>query len=259
MHMLFEAVSRATIPSIRLPSRDTHVPNVDDSSIGMIIVACVVPITVVSTIFAFSRLFVKGWIQRRLQFDDGILFAAVAAGWTATGTTLKAVALGNGRHTTMLTDRQKEEILGWTVMAFSFGIISLALPKLAVVALINRVLNPNRLHRIFLWALVVLCAAGLLGNLVGLIAQCPPEFEVQMSYTKMACLGPEKAVGYSISTSGISAATNGYLAAYVALSVRKLKITRRKRIALGIALVLGMFCYSGQPVNLAVQMNQQIL
>ncbi|WQF86590.1 hypothetical protein CDEST_11604 [Colletotrichum destructivum] len=246
MYLLYKTIARATIPPLPILSPDADLSDdADNHSIGAVIVASVVPITIISTLFAFARLFVKGWIQRRIQYDDGILLLAVASGWTATGTTLKAVALGNGKHVATLTDEQKEEALRWTAMAFAFGIVALALPKLAIVALINRILNPKRLHRFFLWSLVLLCAVGLLGNVVGLFAQCPQEAVVQITFTRTACLGPERAVAYSISTSvspttAISAATNGYLAVYVAFSVRRLKITRRKRVALAISLVLGL-------------------
>ncbi|TQN65393.1 hypothetical protein CSHISOI_10045, partial [Colletotrichum shisoi] len=264
-HLLYKTIARAAIPPLPILSPDADLSDdADNHSIGAVIVASVVPTTIVSTPFAFARLFVKGWIQRRVQYDDGLLLLAVASGWTATGTTLKAVALGNGKHVATLTDEQKEEALRWTVVTFAFGIVALALPKLTIVALINRILNPKRLHRFFLWALVLLCAVGLLGNVVGLFAQCPQEAVVQITLTKTACLGPERAVAYSISTSGelghwslsptkptsrllttspttaISAATNGYLAVYVAFSVRRLKITRRKRVALAISLVLGL-------------------
>ncbi|KAJ0158450.1 hypothetical protein CTA2_11553 [Colletotrichum tanaceti] len=240
MYLLDKTIARATIPVFPILSPDADSDDVNTHSIGTIIVASVVPITIVSTLFAFARLFVKGWIQRRIQYDDGILLLAVASGWTATGTTLKAVALGNGKHAATLTDEQKEATLRWTAMSFAFGIVAVALPKLAIVAQINRILNPRRLHRSFLWVLVLICAVGLMGNVVGLLTQCPRDEVVQITFTKTACLGPERAVAYSISTSAISAATNGYLAVYVAFSVRRLKITRRKRVALAIALVLGL-------------------
>ncbi|KAK1515852.1 uncharacterized protein CCOS01_13050 [Colletotrichum costaricense] len=242
MYLLYKTITRATIPPFPILPRDVDPSDdvVDNHDISAIIVATVVPTTIISTLFAFARMYVKGWIQRRIQYDDGILLAAVVAGWTATGTTLKAVALGNGKHVGMLTDEQKEETLRWTIFSFGFGIIALALPKLAVVALMNRLLNPRRLHRLFLWTLGLLCCVGLLGNVIGLFAECPQEAVVNITYTKTACLGPERAVAYSISTSGISAATNAYLAIYVALSVRRLKIARRKRLAITISLVLGL-------------------
>ncbi|KAK1446625.1 hypothetical protein CCUS01_12258 [Colletotrichum cuscutae] len=242
MYLLYKTIARATIPPFPILPRDVDPTDdvVDNHDISAIIVASVVPTTIISTLFAFARLYVKGWVQRRIQYDDGILLAAVVAGWTATGTTLKAVALGNGKHVNMLTDEQKEETLRWTIFSFGFGIIALALPKLAVVALMNRLLNPRRLHRLFLWTLGLLCCVGLLGNVIGLFAECPQEAVVNITYTKTACLGPERAVAYSISTSGISAATNAYLAIYVALSVRRLKIARRKRLAITISLVLGL-------------------
>ncbi|KAK7456618.1 hypothetical protein Landi51_01894 [Colletotrichum acutatum] len=177
MYLLYKTITRATIPPFPILPRDVDPSDdvVDNHDISAIIVATVIPTTIISTLFAFARLYVKGWIQHRIQYDDGILLAAVVAGWTATGTTLKAVALGNGKHVNMLTDEQKEETLRWTIFSFGFGIIALALPKLAVVALMNRLLNPRRLHRLFLWTLGLLCCVGLLGNVIGLFAECPQE------------------------------------------------------------------------------------
>ncbi|KXH47333.1 hypothetical protein CSIM01_05270 [Colletotrichum simmondsii] len=223
MYLLYKTITRATIPPFPLLPRDVDPTDdvVDNHDISAIIVASVVPTTIISTLFAFARLYVKGWVQHRIQYDDGILLAAVVAGWTATGTTLKAVALGNGKHVNMLTDEQKEETLRWTILSFGFGIIALALPKLAVVALMNRLLNPRRLHRLFLWTLGLLCCVGLLGNVIGLFAECPQEAVVNITYTKTACLGPERAVAYSISTSVL-----GLLALFTAL----FKCTRLKSL-----------------------------
>ncbi|KAF4909525.1 hypothetical protein CGCVW01_v011942 [Colletotrichum viniferum] len=169
MHLLYKALTSASIPPLPLPPRDyaDSAEDVDTHSIGGVIVASVVPATAISTMFALSRLFVRGWIQKKVHFDDGILLAAVISGWTSTATTLKAVAIGHGRHVASLSDHQKEAILHWTVMAFSFGIFALILPKIAVVALMNRLLQPKRGQRLFLWALVAFCSLGLLGNVLG--------------------------------------------------------------------------------------------
>ncbi|KAF6820592.1 integral membrane protein [Colletotrichum plurivorum] len=246
MHLLYKALltSTTTTPTISLPFLPRDAGSADDvdgmdHSIGGIIVASVVPATAISTMFALSRLFVRGWIQKRVHFDDGILLAAVVSGWTSTATTLKAVSIGHGRHVALLNDMQKEAILHWTIMAFSFGIFALVLPKLAVVALINRLLQPKRAQRVFLWALGVFCGLALIGNVVGLYSQCSP-VQDEMSFMTKACLGPDMAVEYSISTSAISAATNAYLAVYVALSIRKVHFARRKKIGLAISLVLGL-------------------
>ncbi|KAF4818286.1 hypothetical protein CGCSCA5_v005250 [Colletotrichum siamense] len=206
MHLLYKALTSASIPPLPLPPRDyaDSAEDVDTHSIGGVIVASVVPATAISTMFALSRLFVRGWIQKKVHFDDGILLAAVISGWTSTATTLKAVAIGHGRHVASLSDHQKEEILHWTVMAFSFGIFALILPKIAVVALMNRLLQPKRGQRLFLWALVAFCSLGLLGNVLGLYTQCSPS-QAEMSFMTKACLGPDMAVEYSISTSDDSA------------------------------------------------------
>jgi hypothetical protein len=227
---------------------------------GPVIIATVVPLTVISTVFAGARLFVKGRMLRRMQLDDGVLAASVVrsnfqlvmdllstltitvavctvfhasctiaivvskqtkhettdslstphpqvSSWISTATAIAAVRMGHGRHQTQLTTAQKEQIVHWTAAGFAFGIMSFALPKLVAVSLIGRVLNPNRLHRVFLWLLVGLCCVALFGNIIGLFAQCVPKDEVRgdgdhVSILSTACLGPNRAVRYSVSTSG---------------------------------------------------------
>ena len=61
------------------------------------------------------------------------------------------VALGYGRHTAVITDRLSLVLL-LNNIDFLLGIMSFSLPKLAVVALLNRLFNPSLYHRIVLWA-----------------------------------------------------------------------------------------------------------
>ena len=67
------------------------------------------------------------------------------------------VALGYGRHTAVITDRLSLVLL-LNNIDFLLGIMSFSLPKLAVVALLNRLFNPSLYHRIVLWGLTGLVA-----------------------------------------------------------------------------------------------------
>ncbi|KAI4618412.1 hypothetical protein J4E80_005010 [Alternaria sp. BMP 0032] len=69
------------------------------------------------------------------------------------GLTIAAVQAGNGRHFSVLTDEQRSGAILYTLAGFPPGIFSFGIPKLAVVALLTRITNPSRKHRIFLWAM----------------------------------------------------------------------------------------------------------
>jgi hypothetical protein len=60
------------------------------------------------------------------------------------------------------------------MVGFLPGVMSFGLPKFAVVALLTRILNASRSHRVFLWCMTGLCMVSLLGCIVILFAQCTP-------------------------------------------------------------------------------------
>lgn len=74
----------------------------------------------------------------------------------------------------MLDTEGKSGAILWTIVGFCPGVMSFGLPKLAVIHLLTRLMNTGRAHKIFLWALGILCNLGLLGCVVLLFVQCSP-------------------------------------------------------------------------------------
>ena len=62
----------------------------------------------------------------------------------------------------------------WNMISFIFGIISFAIPKLAVAALLHRILNPSLIQRIIVWGLVILVAIIALINILIYVTMCNP-------------------------------------------------------------------------------------
>lgn len=88
------------------------------------------------------------------------------------GLTTAAVRAGNGRHFALLTDEQKSGAVLYTIAGFCPGIFSFGVPKLAVVALLTRITNPSRRHKMFLWSMTGSCLFILFGCVIILFAQC---------------------------------------------------------------------------------------
>jgi hypothetical protein len=95
-------------------------------------------------------------------------------GYIALGLTIAAVKSGNGRHFANLTDEQRSGAILYTLAGFCPGILSFAIPKLAVVALLVQITNPSRKHRIFLWCMTIGCLLVLFGCVIIIFAQCNP-------------------------------------------------------------------------------------
>jgi hypothetical protein len=123
--------------------------------------------------------------------------------WACTAVAIVATTYGNGKHFDTLSLNEMQGAIFWTILGFPFGIMAFAIPKLAVVALLQRLLNPNRWHRIFLWVLASLCTGALLGCVVILFAQCSPaESQWTFSITEKTCIDKWILVDYAIFAGG---------------------------------------------------------
>ncbi|KAK2770912.1 integral membrane protein [Colletotrichum kahawae] len=128
-------------------------PERDAENKGPTALGIVISVSALSTVFAAARLFVRGKILGKVHLDDYLIIASVICGWVNVGTAIAAVAHGNGRHFDILDTEQKQGAILWTIAGFPAGVMSFGLPKLAVVALLTRIMNPSKGHKIFLWAM----------------------------------------------------------------------------------------------------------
>lgn len=172
---------------------------------------------------------------------------------------------GYGQHKINLESRSAELALMWNMISFIFGIISFAIPKLAVAALLHRILNPNLTQRIILWGLVSLVAVIALVNILIYVTMCDPPQALWKS--SMVLSGEAKCrdiwilINYATFNGGercsmglvilvivtdyrhawtaFSAFVDLSLAIYPGVVLFKLQMSLRKKIALTAALGLG--------------------
>jgi hypothetical protein len=174
-------------------------------------------------------------------------------GWASVTFSIMAVRSGNGKHFALLTDEQKSGAILWTMVGFCPGILSFGIPKLAVIALLSRLMNPSRKHRIFLWTLGVFCVLSLLGCVVVLFGRCTPsrslwDFDVQPE----SCFDVWILVNYAIYAGTFSAFTDLYLAVYPAIVLFSLRMNLRKKLALSGALGVGSM-YGARSICISVR------
>ncbi|RAH47917.1 uncharacterized protein BO95DRAFT_472138 [Aspergillus brunneoviolaceus CBS 621.78] len=86
---------------------------------------------------------------------DSRVCQLILAGYTTLTTVV--VARGYGKHTAAIVEQggmdRLEQVLLLNYINFALGIMSFSIPKLAIAALLNRILNPGRFHQVFMWAL----------------------------------------------------------------------------------------------------------
>lgn len=96
-----------------------------------------------------------------------------------------------------------EGVILFTMLNFPFGIVAFGIPKIAVVALLVRIMNPSKWHRIFLWSLSLFTFIILLGCVPILFAQCSPsESQWNFTITDKTCWPKDVIVYYAISAGG---------------------------------------------------------
>lgn len=102
-----------------------------------------------------------------------------------------SVYWGNGKHFTTLSLEQQQNTIRWMMAAYVPGIETLGFPKLAVIALLSRLLMPSRLHLWILWTMGIICCLSLTAMVTTLLLQCsPPEALWNFSLPRN-CLHPK--------------------------------------------------------------------
>ncbi|KAI0153242.1 integral membrane protein [Xylariaceae sp. FL1272] len=194
----------------------------------------------VSTLFVIARLYVRGVIKKRLELDDYLIITSIACSYLSTALSTISVNSGDGKHFATLTTHQQEASILWTTAGFCPGVFSFGLPKLAVVVLLTRLLNPGRLHAAFLWFLgitTILVLAATVGVLVG---RCQPaQAQWDFSITDKTCFSTRTLASYCIFAGSWSAFVDFYLAFYPSFVLFGLQMALKKKLVLSFALGIG--------------------
>ena len=174
-----------------------HPRNEDDNQ-GPLILAVCWTLTVFATVIVMLRVYIRQWVLHNPGLDDYLIVMSMVRhphAYTHTDTYTEethiltarkilglvfcavatlSVHYGYGKHTTAISIPNAEKALLFNTIAFIIGIVSFALPKLAVAALLCRLLNPNMLQRCLVWGLTGLVAVVALVNILIYVTMCDP-------------------------------------------------------------------------------------
>lgn len=113
-----------------------------------------------------------------------------------------AVSYGYGRHADTLSPEQRSNATLWSIAGYPPGLMSLGLPKPAVVALLTRILNPGRWLKRLLWSIAAVCIANLLVYIAIIFAQCQPVRSQWDSSVEGTCWSKWTLVDFAIYSGG---------------------------------------------------------
>ncbi|TDZ17900.1 hypothetical protein Cob_v009185 [Colletotrichum orbiculare MAFF 240422] len=172
-----------------------------------------------------ARLFVRGKMLGKLQLDDYLIIGSVICSWVNVATAIVAVSYGMGLHFATLTTEQKSGAIFWTMVGFPAGVMSFGLPKVAVVVLLTRILNPGPRHKNILWGLSLFCLLSLTANMVLLFIRCRPTQSNWDFSLSPRCWDKWILVYFAVYTGSLAAFVDGYLAIYPAIVLARLQMT----------------------------------
>ncbi|KAL4997403.1 hypothetical protein BDV10DRAFT_195125 [Aspergillus recurvatus] len=190
-----------------------------------------------------ARMFIRGKMLRSFGPDDWLIAFSMTMGIVYCAITTANIAIGYGKHAYVLDTETVEKASFLNSLSFLFGIISFSAPKLAVAAMLNRILNPSLGQKAAIWGLTGLGAVISGICIIVLFTMCdPPRALWQTSLVvagKATCRDVWILINYAIFTGAYSAFIDLYLAIYPAFVLMKLHMSLRKRLALCAALGLG--------------------
>ncbi|KAL1967283.1 hypothetical protein VTN77DRAFT_3329 [Rasamsonia byssochlamydoides] len=214
----------------------------NDDDRGSAILAIMWTFVALSTLFVAARLYTRFRILSTIGVDDYLIALSLVLGYVFASLISASVAAGTGRHSYDLTTDQLERALLLSTASFAPGILSFTVPKLGVVALLTRVMNPTPRFKVFLWVLVGGSGLIIFGCVIILYAQCRPTRALWTpTITGSRCWDASVLENYSLASGALSAFVDLFLAVYPATVLWRLQMSRRKKIGLTITLGLGVF------------------
>ncbi|TPR01013.1 Glycosyl hydrolase 12 family protein [Aspergillus niger] len=193
---------------------------------GPMILSVLWALTGLTTVLVIARMYIRTSLLHNLGSDDWLITASLVMGIVYCAITTINVDIGFGKHAWLLSERTVEHATYLNCLSFLFGIISFTIPKLAVTAMLNRILNPSMVQRICLWTLTGFAAVVSGICIIVLFTMCDPPEALWKTHL-------------AIFTGALSAFVDLTLAVYPSTVLMKLHMSLRKRLALCAALGLG--------------------
>ena len=183
------------------------------------------------------RCFSRARLTKSFGLDDYLTLFALCIVLIYDSILSVAISLGYGNHIEEVSYGNKPRILFLLVISQCFAVYTFTLPKLAFVAILERLLNLRRLTRIILWSLTL----GLLAYSTVLCAfwvvQCTPRaYQWNPENHPGSCWKPEILQDLSYFEASTSGALDFFLAVFPPFVIRKLQMPTYKKVMISASL-----------------------
>ncbi|KAK2922512.1 hypothetical protein FoTM2_017365 [Fusarium oxysporum f. sp. vasinfectum] len=239
-------------------------PDVAAQNKGPAMMAVMYSFTALSSLTVVGRVFSRYKKLGRLAIDDYVIILSLGFVFAYVGCWTAAILAGSGRHQATLTVAEFDRSVFFLMIGLVPGVLSLALPKFAVVNLLVKILFPSPRHVRLLWGLAIANLVLMLGAFGVRFSECDPPSARWTLYAPAKCRSSTAIIIYSVvvgckwalilesevrgvrytnvmnrQTAAFSAVVDFYLAIYPAIVLWSLHLHLKKKLALSVALGFG--------------------
>lgn len=159
-----------------------------------------------------------------------------------------------------LSEDDQSAVIMWTTAAFCPGILFLGLPKIAIVLLLDRLLDPTKFVRVFLWGIVGISQASFICLIGLLLGRCNPPMRLWDQNVEGECMDIQVVTNFAVFAGGLSylfcvnlsftrvltvfpafsAFVDVVLAVYPTMALFRTPMTLKRRLSLSVVLGIGL-------------------
>jgi hypothetical protein len=139
----------------------------------------------------------------------------------------------------VLSEVDGQDVIFFTLLAFCPGILFFGLPKLAVLMLLVRLLNPAKWLKRFFWVTVWISQLSFICLIGLIIGRCNPPKKMWKTDTAGKCLKMSIVTDFAVYVGAMSAFVDVVLAVYPAVVLFRTPMSLRRRIGLTATLGIG--------------------
>ena len=150
------------------------------------------------------------------------------------------VANGEGRHLNTITPEQGQRIAFLNVITNWIFPMTFSLPKLAIVALLERLLSLRKPARIFFWSTSILLLLSSFILSILWYVQCTPRSHQWNPTVPGECWNPDVITNYSLYIAAFSAALDVLFALFPPFIIAGLNMSFHKRVIVSLVLASGL-------------------
>ncbi|KAI9147200.1 Satratoxin biosynthesis SC2 cluster protein [Paramyrothecium foliicola] len=205
---------------------------------GTRLIASCWSLAVTSGILMALRIYCKVWRSRGLWYDDHLLMASWVSLAIAVSINTYIVTLGFGNHIWTISDENLRTINLNTIMVACFGLMSTTLSKTSFSLTLYRIARHEWMKYILIFIIVTINISLNLIWIFGL-AKCTPFAKVLDSKVPGTCWDRKKLLKFQLFATYYSAALDFVLALLPWQILMGLKLRRRERLGVTIAMSLG--------------------